>query len=147
MMRLHLRPATMDDASILLQWRNDESTRMASRNQEVVAEAEHLEWLKRSFADDNRKILIAEVDGQPVGTIRLDQNDEDSTEVSWTVAPSSRGKGIGKAIVRAAIAGTSGKLIAYVREENIASQKIATTVGFERAEHQLNELVLFELQN
>ena len=47
-----LREATIGDARMLLDWRNDESTRSASLNSEEIPWEGHLAWFKRVLANE-----------------------------------------------------------------------------------------------
>lgn len=89
-----IRLATAGDWALLLEWRNDEGTRLSSINTEPVAEDPHRAWLDASISSPDRHLFIVEVDGEPVGTTRLDRR-EDGWEISITVAPEHRGKGLG----------------------------------------------------
>lgn len=120
---MKLRPATMDDAELLFAWRNDPETRANSVSTEEVAWADHIAWLSESLEDPRRELLIAEVAGAPVGTLRID----DSQVLSWTVAPHARGTGVGKRMV--ALVAKHGHR-AQIRRENIASRRIAEAAGF-----------------
>jgi len=71
-MNLSLRPATLEDAQRLLDWRNDIQTRLNSFNKEEVSWLDHVEWLKKSLQSSDRKIIIVEWGDLSVGTIRLD---------------------------------------------------------------------------
>lgn len=79
---------------MLLAWRNDPGTRESSIDTEPVAEENHRRWLDASIASDLRHLFVVEVDGEPVGTTRLDRR-ENGWEISITVAPEHRGKGLG----------------------------------------------------
>jgi len=68
-----------------------------------VGREEHARWLRGILASPKRKIFIAELNGSPVGTVRYDLDGADY-ELSWTVAPECRGRGVGKSIVRALMA-------------------------------------------
>jgi RimJ/RimL family protein N-acetyltransferase len=116
----------MDDAELLFAWRNDPETRVNSVNTDPVSWDGHCNWLRASLQNPDRDLLIAEVGGVPVGTVRIDRGDE--TELSWTVAPDHRGNGIGKAMV--ALACPNGEVIAQIKPENIASRRIAASTGF-----------------
>jgi RimJ/RimL family protein N-acetyltransferase len=115
---LVLRPARMEDAAILFAWRNDPQTRANSLSEDKVWWPEHVAWLRCALD----KVLIAEQDGKPVGTVRIE------TELSWIVAPEHRGRGIGRQML-ALVAGT-----ARIKRTNIASQKIAEAAGFSLVE-------------
>lgn len=128
---LILRPATMLDSQTLFEWRNDPLTRANSFNSAEVALKDHLAWLEKSISNPNRLLLIAKENGISVGTARLDRGENES-EVSWTIAPSHRGKGIGKRMIKTLIASLSGeKLVAKIKPTNSASRKIAIDAGFQ----------------
>lgn len=129
-MTLILRLATIDDSRRLFEWRNDLETRRNSRTQGPLDPIKHEEWLRASLTNPARKIYIAEENGVPVGTVRLDDTG-DFVEVSWTVAPEARGRGLGKEIVllfRSTVVPTA-KIQAAVRKGNVASEKIAAALG------------------
>jgi len=90
-----LRPATIRDAKLLYKWRNDPQTRLASRNQGELTFEEHLSWLKKSLASENRAIYIAEIAGAPVATARTDYANHEY-ELSWTVARNFAGRELEK---------------------------------------------------
>lgn len=48
--KLQLRLATLDDAGVLLEWRNNPATREASHNTALISEVEHIQWLTRILA-------------------------------------------------------------------------------------------------
>jgi RimJ/RimL family protein N-acetyltransferase len=124
-----LRQASVDDSELLLRWRNDLDTRMASRNTSPVDERTHRLWLLKVLSANKCRLLIAELAGVPVGTVRFDFDKD--CEVSWTVDPKERGKGIGKWMVACAIRDMSLPLKATIRTNNIGSQEIAKSLGFE----------------
>src|SRR5262245_39667124 len=99
LMEIHFRKATLNDADLLLRWRNDEESSKNSRKPELISRNQHLRWLKRTLADPDRILLIGERSNMPLGTIRFDRLKPESWEMSWTVAPEFRGRGIGKSLV------------------------------------------------
>jgi RimJ/RimL family protein N-acetyltransferase len=125
---LILRPVTMDDARLLHTWRNDPETREASRNSNSVSWREHKVWLSAAIASPDRVIHIACDAHKPVGVVRADR--ADGWELSWTVAPEARGRGIGQRMLQQFAAGFDGRLTAIIRKNNIASGKIAAAAGF-----------------
>ena len=128
MKSLDLRPAELEDAERLLQWRNDEQTRSASHDTEIVSFEDHLRWLVRTLENPNRRLFVAVVDGTPVGTVRADL-DCGVWELSWTIAPEARGKCIGKQMVAAFASELEKPIRAEIRKDNIASIKIAEHAG------------------
>lgn len=118
----------MGDAAILLEWRNDPSTRSASHNSDRVSHDEHVRWLSESLKNPNRRLLIAEHDGHPVGTVRADLADG-TWELSWTVSPQARGRGIAKQMVSQLASQIADPVRAEVRVGNEASARIAELAG------------------
>ena len=127
---------------MLLEWRNDLSTREASHNTTSVSIGEHVEWLKRTLASENRKLYVAEIDGVPVGTVRADYENP-GYELSWTVSPSKRGRGIGKEMVRLLANTISEPIRAEVKKGNIASMHIAKAAGMV-VEREANGILYYE---
>ncbi len=120
---LRYRGATASDALVLLAWRNDALTRFNSRNANPVDLSDHLAWLERRLMRESPHLYIAELDGEPVGTVRID-----GEEISYTVAPEHRGRGYAKQMLRWAYS-EFGRLRAEIRPDNIASIKAAESAG------------------
>jgi RimJ/RimL family protein N-acetyltransferase len=131
-----LRPATETDAQVLFDWRNDFITRQSSRNTAVVLWEDHLRWLMRSLTQPNRELLIAECNGEAVGTVRLDYSESDC-ELSWTVAPDRRQQGISKEMVRLAVQRVRPGVVlkAEIKTDNEPSQRIIRALGFTEEQH------------
>lgn len=129
--QVELRPATLDDADILFTWRNDADTRRMAGVATRIRWPEYVDWLKASLSDPRREILIAAVEGRPVGTIRCDRWDE-TQEIAWTVAPEWRGRGIGKRMVAEFCRRWRGRLRARIKAHNTASKRIAAYAGMRR---------------
>lgn len=128
------RKATMADAERLLSWRNDPETRANSLETRPITREEHLVWLSKSIADTARVLLIAESNGAAVGTVRIDKR-EGAHELSWTVAPEARGKGVGTALVSQALKLsllTGKKIVVRIKQSNAASRRIAEKAGFKK---------------
>lgn len=130
---MQLRPAKLSD-DFLLSWRNDSETRVQSHEAAEVSPAEHRQWFVKSLANPLRSIWIAEIDNQPVATIRVDWDDaaHSKYEISYTVAPEHRGKGIGSQLVRETIDLPELKdatVVAKVKRSNLASQRIFEKAG------------------
>lgn len=133
---VRLRLANIADAERLLQWRNDAEARRFSLNPEHVTKQQHLHWLQNSLSDPQRRLYIAEYDGQPVGTARVDSTEE-CHRISWTVAAEYRGKGVAKAMVKSLVSQLTGKIVAEVLPGNVASTRVAEHAGlkYQRTEN------------
>ncbi len=117
-----MRPASMDDADLLLEWRNDPVTRANSKTTNAVQRDAHISWLTARLQRDQPNLYVAE-DDEPVGTIRIDGD-----EVSYTVAPEHRGKGYATTMLIWARE-RFGVLRAEIKLENIASIRAAAKAG------------------
>jgi len=127
-MKIILRLACMNDAEILLAWRNDPDTRRFSRNTDIIPANHHVRWLSATILRPNIKFRIAECDGVPVGTIHSDRT-MNGWELSWTVAPEMRRKGVGTCMAKEFAKSLNGVLTAEMRPENYASIRIAESLG------------------
>lgn len=125
-MDLTVRPATVNDARILFMWRNDDLTRSMSINSAPVEWMDHLRWLKARLVLPVQSLFIVEKDGVPVGTYRIDGG----TEISYTVAPEVRGRGVASAMLKMARE-RHGPLRAVIFEDNTASVAAAKKAGFD----------------
>jgi RimJ/RimL family protein N-acetyltransferase len=135
---VQLRPAGFGDSDRLRAWRNDPATRAASRNTGEVAPDEHAAWLARRLGDPDTRIFVAELSGEPVGTVRVDRLEGDRGEIHVSLAPEARGRGLAAPILRvAARRGAAelglGTVVANVREDNMPSLRAFQRAGFEPA--------------
>jgi RimJ/RimL family protein N-acetyltransferase len=125
---IELRPATIQDAEMLFEWRNDTKTRSWSRNSAEVVREEHASWLTKTLNDACRNLFVAEENGVPVGTVRADLAGG-VYELSWTVAPNARGRGVAKRMVALLASEIPEPIRAEVRTGNAASICVAEYAG------------------
>jgi RimJ/RimL family protein N-acetyltransferase len=145
--RYRLRDAVLADGGDLFRWRTDRETRVGSRDTSDVSWDEHLTWLKSTLQSPDRQLLIAEDERGAVGTIRLDLVDG-AWEMSWTVAPEHRGKGVGAAIVQLAVSRMTGeRVFAEIKAANFPSRRIAEKSGFRLREDRDGMLVYWRCSN
>ncbi|CAK0764063.1 N-acetyltransferase domain-containing protein [Gammaproteobacteria bacterium] len=123
-----LRLATIQDADLLLEWRNNPETRKASHHGAEIKREEHISWLTKTLDNQNRKLLVAEKSGTPVGVVRADFS-EGVWELSWTVAPNARGYGVAKQMVKMLAMLISEPIRAEIKVDNKASVRIAENAG------------------
>ncbi len=129
-----LRRAVFDDWSMLLAWRNDEQTRLMSIDTEPVPEDAHQRWLAASLVSADRHLFVAEVDGFPVGTTRLDRRDR-GWEISITVAPEARGAGHGRQLLDMTAKWFDDNIgeeviLSTIKPSNPASLSLFTKIGY-----------------
>lgn len=132
---LHARPAALDDAEMLLTWRNDPETRRWSRSTETIDLDTHRRWLAGSLDRDDRLLLVVSDAAGPVGTVRWDRECS-GWEVSITVSPQRRGSGLAVPLLRAGEAalrartGAGTPVIAVVHADNAASARLFVRAGY-----------------
>jgi RimJ/RimL family protein N-acetyltransferase len=132
---LSLRPAAMEDAPILWQWRNDDQTRAMSRHSGVIPWEMHTAWLTNRLADSDAMILIGLRAGEPIGMVRLDRRLDGAAEVSINIAADVRGRGLGKRLLQrgcehADRVGFARVFDAEIMADNFPSRKIFEGCGF-----------------
>lgn len=132
---MHLRPATIADADLLLGWRSDPATRAASFSSDEIPRDRHMRWLEGKLADERCALLIVEAEGEPVGQVRLDRVPAaGSAEIHIALAPAARGRSIGRlalcaAVSRAAALGVT-RVEARVKNDNEPSLRAFQAAGF-----------------
>jgi len=133
--QLSLRPAGLEDGAALLRWRNDPDAVRYSGSGRPVHEREHDRWLARALDDPQKRIWVGEVDGQAVGTVRIDVHRGVGT-VSIAVDPDRRGRGYASGLLGLLKTELHSdrqvcELVATVRDDNVASLMAFDRNGFE----------------
>ncbi len=131
---LELKPATRDDAPALREWRNDKTTRAMSVHTHAITVDEHAAWLARTLEAGDRTLLVGWSAGVPIGQVRLDRGLHGRSEISVTVAPAARGKGLATALLVAAEEHARREggvlLVARIRAANLASVRAFKDAGY-----------------
>jgi len=143
---LTLRAATSGDSDLLFDWVNrPDSLASKLRTVEAIARTDHDRWLEQRLSDQGTRLWIAELDGKPVGQVRL-QQEQAGIGVDIYVAPDCRGNGVGRAMLSQA--GERSRevwpglpLLARVRVENDASIALFKSAGFTLSENCKDHLV------
>lgn len=132
---LKIRHASVDDAEMLFEWRNDIRTRKYSRNPALLSKSGHMNWFSRTLASKRSKLLIAMCGDDPVGCVRFDIDGEQA-EVSIYLDPERHGRGWGGLVLSQAMAWlysahpTVTLFSADVLAENSASAKLFQRCGY-----------------
>jgi RimJ/RimL family protein N-acetyltransferase len=132
---IELRRARPDDAPRLFEWANDPATRAASFDRAEISWTEHVAWLAAVLADPDRRLWIAEESGIAVGQLRVDRTPDGLGTVSIGLAPRERGRGLGRAVLRAGLAAAVqeleiGRARAVVMADNLPSRQLFEGAGF-----------------
>ena len=132
-----LRPATVEDAELIHEWRNDPRTRRYFHDPSEVSLDAHLRWWSRSLVDQERLLMIACCGGRSVGSLRLDRS-ATVARISIFLDPDLTGLGLGVGMLRAAQrlavqhSWRLERLEADVHPDNKASVSIFEAAGFSR---------------
>ena len=142
-----LRAVSIEDAELLLLWRNDETTRLASHQTQLLSLSEHQSWLAKSLSNPQRKLYIAQYLGQDIGTVRADyQDDQNAWLLSWALAPEKRGQGLAKYMVKTFIDLIDDAVCAEIKDTNQASLSVAKFSGLNMS-HSESGIHYFYRQN
>lgn len=127
--QLRSRGLIWDDSALLFEWINDKQTRSKSLDKKPIKWKDHCKWFKERILNHSANNFIFLKD-TALGFLRLD-NINDRLNISLHVAPSSRGKGVGKKMIAGILQKKSGnKFQAEVISTNLASSKIFLQNGF-----------------
>lgn len=137
---LTLRPATADDEGRILRWANDRDTRRWSFTQERTAAAEHREWFssRLSDRDGSRMHVLLDPWAAELGVVRFERNSEGVWQMSATLAPGYRHRGLEEPLVRLACdkhlqdLGPDITIEATVRMSRPGAGHLLTRIGFDR---------------
>jgi RimJ/RimL family protein N-acetyltransferase len=133
-----IRIATILDAELLLNWRNDPNVRRFSKSSGLIDEVGHINWLEIRLARiTSEPIFIFISDGRAAGTARLDKvlDNENCLEVSILIDPKFRSLGKSKILLDLVCNYAIEKLgpkkiIAHVHHENTRSVSLFTSASF-----------------
>lgn len=140
---MRLRPATLDDAERLREWRNDPETVAASLTGRAVEPEEHQAWLELVIDHPGDRLLIVEDGGEPVGQVRLQRHESGEVEVHIGLARDVRGRGLGRAALDLAWEEADAEvLVARVLAENQRSLRAFAAAGFAERSREEREVVL-----
>ena len=120
-----IREATLDDAEVILEWRNDETTRQKSFSKEKIELDSHIKWFIRKLSEESCSLFMLMDEDEVVGHIRIDRVD-DIGKISYIIAPQKRSKGYGKMIINrceSVVPNGINVLMGMVNDENEPSRK------------------------
>ncbi|QDG62551.1 bifunctional UDP-2,4-diacetamido-2,4,6-trideoxy-beta-L-altropyranose hydrolase/GNAT family N-acetyltransferase [Pseudarthrobacter sp. NIBRBAC000502771] len=137
---VRVREARPSDASVLFEWRNDESVRKVSGDTRPLQWERHVAWLNSVLHNPERILLIAESGPELIGTVRVDrvEGNKSDWELSIALNPSFRGRGLGGQMLRTAETHLRRQLpndtvlIAHVRPDNTPSNRLFMMNDYKR---------------
>jgi RimJ/RimL family protein N-acetyltransferase len=150
---LTMRPADPNDAMLYFTWANEEQVRKNSFNQAPIEWTNHKKWFEEKVKASGSLLLVAQLQGKPIGQIRFDERETAVFEIDFSIDASFRGKGYGSDILKAGVAqllqkrsGVKG-VVGKVKKENVASGKAFEQAGFKQKPSDQKEINLFVFEN
>lgn len=125
----------MSDRKQIFEWSNSPAARSASFNQRPINWASHCQWFKAKLKNPRCSFLKVLLLGRPIGQVRFDRFGR-IARISITLDERYRGKGLGGPAVQLAtqhifkVAPDIRAVNAFVKKDNVASQKTFLKAGF-----------------
>lgn len=127
-----LRRARMWDCERIYAYNGAPEVRALSATPGVIRLADHEAWFARRIADVGSPFWVVELDGEPVGSVRIDARSGTNARISIALDPCARGRGVGRRAILLACADWRGVVIAEIHESNAQSRACFTACGFTR---------------
>ncbi len=133
---LTLRPATPEDARPLWRLTNDPAVRrVALVSADRIPWGSHLRWFRRRLASPGTCIWVLDFHGLVLAQIRCNRIGAATAEISVSVAPAFRRRGLASRLVELTCSQARdrlgvARLRAIVRTENLASARTFAKAGF-----------------
>jgi RimJ/RimL family protein N-acetyltransferase len=146
MLTTTIRRATLADAALLWEWRNDPVARSNSFNTDVIPWEEHEKWFTQRVAADDTRIYLLEQNGTSMAQIRYERREGVAHIGGISVPAAHRGKGYGRQILKETLSQACADLsvetvIAIVKKVNHASLRTFLSVGFVHEESMIEHEV------
>lgn len=140
-MKEKLLLATQENMDLLYKWANDEEVRKNSFSTEKIPYENHVKWFQRLLEREDCRQYIYYVDDVAVGQVRITL-EGDKAEIGYSICAAARGNGYAKKMLQ--LLRTQLKkdcpeittLVAKVKPENPASQKVFVGLGYEETYRQ-----------
>ncbi len=134
---LQIKKASEKEVELVFQLSNDPEVRALSFNQKPIEFQEHVNWYTKKIKDEKSLLLIGFVQDQFVGQLRFDILDMQNAYVGISITQAFRGRGISELLMQKGIEALKKQqpeiktIIAYIKEENVGSQKYFAKCGFQ----------------
>lgn len=143
-----LKEAKREHCDLLYNWANDKEVRENSFSKEKINYEDHIRWFYNKLQSKGLYLFIAYLENIPIGQVRLDFEDN-SGIISYSISKEFRSKGYGKSLIVLLESKLKekdisfDKLIAYVKPDNISSQKVFEKLGYNKIASQ-NKIMYYK---
>ena len=132
---MQIRNAKLSDSDDILNWRNDDSSRIMFVDSELVSKPSHLKWFTKALNKNSCYLFIGEKNKIKIGVVRFDCDIKNFISiVSINLNPKMRGLGLATNLLDLSIKRVPDfqqfLFQAAIKEENIISKKIFKKCGF-----------------
>jgi UDP-2,4-diacetamido-2,4,6-trideoxy-beta-L-altropyranose hydrolase len=126
-----LRACRPHDCAAIFAIANDPTVRAMAFSPDPIPWESHVGWFRRALETGGDRFFVTEVDGTIAGYVRFDQEGI----VSIAVGGPFRGQGVATRMLREAVlrlvqVSPAPRITAYVKPENLASQRTFAAAGF-----------------
>lgn len=150
-MKMLLRPASIDDADLLLTWFNSPDSLAAKKTtRSPISRAGHVAWFTAALANGLARIWIIEQAGRPVGQVHLAPDATGRRLTDVYVVAAHRKAGVARAALELAIAQAQGlwpgePVYAEVLPSNTGSRRLFESIGF-RLQRNTADLLVYAFE-
>lgn len=121
--------ATSKDIKDIFELSNDNVVRKNSINQDKITWENHVKWFQARITSDEPFYVIRSMNNELIGQVRIDNNTEPVFSIS--ISSDFRGKNLAAKIIKECSIKSKFKLIfAYIKQDNIISQKAFKKAGY-----------------
>lgn len=125
------RRATIGDCDLLFSWVNDDEVRKNSFDSKPINYEQHVQWFNKKISSDKSIIYIFEANSVKIGMIRLEQIDNSSYLINYSIDRDKRGEGNATMLLKLIKdLYSSSLLIGKVKLTNIGSIKAFEKAGY-----------------
>ncbi|QNO13410.1 GNAT family N-acetyltransferase [Alkalicella caledoniensis] len=129
--KIQLVGVQQEDCDLLFEWTNDEKVRENSFNSETVKYSDHNKWFNEKMNCPRTILLFLVVNNIKSGLVRLDEINNESLLINYSIPKEYRRKGYGTMLLELVKDKYSDKgLVGKVKKENIGSIKAFIKAGF-----------------
>ena len=125
------RPIHKEDCLKIFEIANEDEVRQYSFNSDKIPLEDHKKWFNNILNGHSVKFYVLEYEDDLIGQLRLDF-DEEYPVVSISLNKKYRGLGLSKTLLNKGLELIEGKVIAYIKKENIRSISFFKSMGFKK---------------